>query len=63
MSSDPLKVAESKMPKMELKEGTELRFSKFPKKPYKDGASPSEITRCSLDTTYSLKCIIDSLSW
>ena len=50
------------MPKMILKSGTELRFSHFPKQLYRDGASPSEITKCNLDTTYSLNCIVEKLN-
>ena len=49
------------IPKMVPKPGTEIRFCKFPHRPYREGATPSEITHCSLDSSYSVGKIIDSL--
>nr|XP_045599708.1 protein AAR2 homolog [Procambarus clarkii]XP_045599709.1 protein AAR2 homolog [Procambarus clarkii]XP_045599710.1 protein AAR2 homolog [Procambarus clarkii]XP_045599712.1 protein AAR2 homolog [Procambarus clarkii] len=59
LSSEP-EIAEPKpvMPEMIPKEGTEFRFSKFPARPYRDGATPSEVTRYSLDSSYSIRQMI-----
>lgn len=48
-----------RLPKMKQREGTELRFSVIPKKTYPPGASPAEITRCSMDLTYSLERVLE----
>lgn len=40
------------LPHLAAVEGTELRFSKLPDRNYPEGASPSEITRHSLDSSY-----------
>ncbi|CAL4071596.1 unnamed protein product [Meganyctiphanes norvegica] len=40
------------LPEMEVKPGTEFGFVKIPKKPYKDGASPAEMTKYSMDSSY-----------
>lgn len=49
------------LPKMIPRPGTEIRFCKFPCRPYREGATPSEITHYSLDSSYSVKIIIDTL--
>ncbi|XP_017753595.1 PREDICTED: protein AAR2 homolog [Eufriesea mexicana] len=49
------------LPDMKPKSGTELRLSKIPDKHYPDGASPSEITKYSLDSSYALNTIINNL--
>ncbi|KAK4323939.1 hypothetical protein Pmani_005398 [Petrolisthes manimaculis] len=51
----------SKMPNMVPRPGTEVRFTKFPSKPYQDGATPSEVTRHCLDSTYSVRCMLEGL--
>lgn len=51
----------SKMPNMIPRPGTEVRFTKFPAKPYKDGATPSEVTQHCLDSTYSVRCMLEGL--
>ncbi|KAK5604901.1 hypothetical protein CRENBAI_007378 [Crenichthys baileyi] len=48
-----------RLPKMKQREGTELRFSVIPKKTYPPGASPAEITRCSMDLSYSLETVLE----
>uniref|UniRef100_T1IJM4 Protein AAR2 homolog n=1 Tax=Strigamia maritima TaxID=126957 RepID=T1IJM4_STRMM len=48
------------LPKMCHKPGTEIRFSKFPEKKYPDGSSAAEITRHSLDSTYTLDQMLES---
>lgn len=50
------------LPDMKPKSGTELRLSKIPDKHYPDGASPSEITKYSLDSSYALNAILNTLT-
>lgn len=52
---------EQLLPDLKPKPGTELRFTKLPNKRYPEGASPAEITKHSLDTTYALDKLLDSL--
>lgn len=47
-----------RLPKMRQREGTELRFSVIPKKTYPPGATPAEITQCSLDLSYALETVL-----
>ncbi len=37
-----------------------IRFTAVPKKLFPDGASPADITKCSLDQSYALECMLDS---
>ena len=53
---------EELLPDMKPKPGTELRLSKLPDKSYPDGASPAEITKHSLDSTYALDTLLDKLA-
>lgn len=48
------------LPDLKPKEGTNIRFSTFPTKPYPDDSSPSEITKHCLDSTYSLDKMIEN---
>ncbi|CAH0558993.1 unnamed protein product [Brassicogethes aeneus] len=50
------------LPDLKPIEGTELRLTEFPKKNYPDGATPSEITKHSLDSTYVLDMMVSKLS-
>ncbi|XP_060831317.1 protein AAR2 homolog [Bombus pascuorum] len=50
------------LPDMKPKPGTELRLSKIPCKQYPDGASPTEITKYSLDTSYALDTVLKKLT-
>lgn len=43
--SEQGKQQDGDLPDMEVKPGTEIRFIKFPAKPYKDGASPAEMSK------------------
>ncbi|XP_054760204.2 protein AAR2 homolog [Lytechinus pictus] len=45
---------EDHLPQMHRKAGTEIRFSKISKQNYPEGATPKEITKCSLDHTFTL---------
>lgn len=49
------------LPNMVQKPGTEMRFSKFPARPYREGATPSEITRYSLDSSYSIGQLVKGI--
>ncbi|XP_076642561.1 protein AAR2 homolog [Halictus rubicundus] len=46
------------LPDLKPKPGTELRLSKLPDKNYPDGASPSEVTKHSLDSSYALNTFL-----
>ncbi|KAK7884191.1 hypothetical protein WMY93_027314 [Mugilogobius chulae] len=48
-----------RLPKMKQREGTELRFSDIPKKTYPPGATPAEITQCSMDHSYALDLVLE----
>ncbi|XP_057686173.1 protein AAR2 homolog [Corythoichthys intestinalis] len=48
-----------RLPKMKEREGTQLRFSAIPEKTYPPGATPAQITQCSLDFTYALETVLD----
>lgn len=50
------------LPDMKPKPGTELQLSKIPCKQYPDGASPTEITKYSLDTSYALDTVLKKLT-
>uniref|UniRef100_A0A3P9LLJ1 Protein AAR2 homolog n=1 Tax=Oryzias latipes TaxID=8090 RepID=A0A3P9LLJ1_ORYLA len=48
-----------RLPKMKQREGTELRFSTIPQKTYPPGATPAEITKCSMDLSYALEAVLE----
>lgn len=48
-----------RLPRMKQREGTEIRFSDIPKKTYPPGATPAEITQCSLDLSYALETVLE----
>lgn len=48
-----------RLPRMKLREGTEMRFSVIPEKTYPPGATPAEITQCSLDLSYALETVLE----
>ncbi|CAL7952286.1 unnamed protein product [Xylocopa violacea] len=50
------------LPDMKPKPGTELRLSKIPDKQYPDGASPTEVTKYSLDSSYALDTFLNKLT-
>ena len=43
------------LPAMHARPGTELKFSKVPENPYPEGATASEVTRYSIDSSYVLQ--------
>nr|CAD7589768.1 unnamed protein product [Timema genevievae] len=49
---------EELLPQLKPSPGTELRFSQFPECNYPEGATPAEITRHSLDSSYVLEMIL-----
>lgn len=52
---------EQLLPDLKPKPGTELRLTELPDKHYPDDATPSEITRHSLDTSYVLDTTLKKL--
>lgn len=65
----PSKTAKNKnnpsdgLPELVSAPGTEWRWKEFPEKPYKLGASPAEITASSIDSSYLLTWLIESMEW
>lgn len=49
------------LPNLKPKPGTELRLTEIPDKHYPDNATPSEITKHSLDSSYALDTILKKL--
>ena len=47
------------LPEMVSKPECEWQWSKLPKKPYKEGATPAEITASSIDSSYTLQTLLD----
>ena len=45
---------------MQCQPGTQIRYTALPTKRYPDGASPSEITRHSMDASYQLQIYLDT---
>ena len=54
-------IEESLLPTMHQRPGTELRFTKIPETSFPEDATASDITRYSIDTSYSLGQLI--LKW
>ncbi|KAM6404602.1 protein AAR2 homolog [Rhynochetos jubatus] len=48
----------ARLPQMKPKAGTEIRFTELPKQMYPDGATPEEVTRHSMDLSYTLEKVI-----
>lgn len=51
----------SRLPNMEPLPGTNFRFSQFPEKPHRKDATPSEISRGNIDSSYTVTFILDQL--
>ncbi|XP_064651930.1 protein AAR2 homolog [Lineus longissimus] len=49
---------DSRLPTMQQKEGSQIRFSAIPKK-YPENASPAEITKYNMDSSYALEKMIE----
>ncbi|XP_028849502.1 protein AAR2 homolog isoform X2 [Denticeps clupeoides] len=49
-----------RLPRMKQRDGTELRFSHIPEQTYPPGATPAQITQCSMDLSYALNCLLES---
>ena len=41
---------------------TEIRFTEFPRQKYPEGASPTEISKCSMDSSYALGCLFNCMN-
>ncbi|KAK1801985.1 hypothetical protein P4O66_022218 [Electrophorus voltai] len=48
-----------RLPRMKPRDGTELRFSHIPRQMFPAGATPAQITQCSLDLSYTLNCLLE----
>ncbi|KAK2511712.1 Aar2 [Columba guinea] len=48
----------ARLPRMEPRAGTEIRFTELPTQMFPDGATPEEITRHSMDLSYALERVI-----
>lgn len=59
MACQSMKEGLDKLPKMKTREGTELRFSHIPRQTYPPGATPAQITQCSLDLSYALETLLE----
>ncbi|KFV70909.1 Protein AAR2, partial [Dryobates pubescens] len=49
----------ARLPRMEPRAGTEIRFTELPEQMYPEGATPEEITRHSMDLSYALERVIE----
>ncbi|XP_072048360.1 protein AAR2 homolog [Amphiura filiformis] len=58
-SEQETSTAEQQLPRMHVISGTAIRFSAIPQN-YPQGASPSEITKHSMDSSYALQSLLDS---
>ncbi|XP_049609619.1 protein AAR2 homolog [Syngnathus scovelli] len=59
MACQTMREGLDRLPKMKQREGTQLRFSVIPEKAYPAGATPAQITQCSLDLTYALETVLN----
>jgi A1 cistron-splicing factor AAR2 len=50
------------LPNLKPKPGTELRLTELPEKFYPDDATPAEITKHSLDSSYALNTLLEKLN-
>ena len=50
------------LPELVAAPGTEWRWKELPKRPYKTGASPAEVTASSMDSSFLLTCLIDNMN-
>ncbi|XP_009872291.1 PREDICTED: protein AAR2 homolog, partial [Apaloderma vittatum] len=48
----------ARLPRMEPRAGTRIRFTELPKQPYPEGATPAEVTRHSMDLSYALEQVL-----
>ncbi|MCI4387104.1 hypothetical protein PGIGA_G00070310 [Pangasianodon gigas] len=49
-----------RLPRMKQREGTEFRFSHIPRHAYPPGATPAQITQCSMDLSYALNLLLEN---
>ncbi|NWH65027.1 AAR2 protein, partial [Geococcyx californianus] len=49
----------ARLPRMEPRPGTRIRFTELPARVYPEGATPEEITRHSMDLSYALERVIE----
>ncbi|XP_027744302.1 protein AAR2 homolog isoform X2 [Empidonax traillii] len=49
----------ARLPRMQPRAGTQIRFTELPRQLYPDGATPEEITRHSMDLSYALERVME----
>lgn len=60
ISKNKTKVSlEDGLPKMKTVKGTKIRYSKVPLQKYPEGATPSEVTKFSIDSSYQLELVLE----
>ncbi len=47
---------------MEFRPGTQIRYTPFPSQKYPEGATPQEITKHSMDSTYQLEQLLSAFN-
>ncbi|KAL4228697.1 a1-alpha2 repression [Mactra antiquata] len=57
----PTQASKDGLPDLTAIAGTEMQFSKIPKKRYPEGATPQEITKHSMDSSYMLETMLQSV--
>ncbi|CAG5134956.1 unnamed protein product [Candidula unifasciata] len=53
------KAKKPKLPKLKTVAGTKIKYTSIPKKKYPDGATPAEISKYSLDSSYTLDLLLN----
>lgn len=49
---------DDKLPKMKAVQGTKIRYTSIPKQKYPPGASPAEVTKFNIDSSFQLETIL-----
>lgn len=57
-SESASKSKKPKLPKLKNVAGTKIKYTRIPKKKYPDGATPAEISKYSLDSSYTLDLVL-----
>ena len=53
--------AESQSPLLQKNENTVIRFTEIPKQKYPVGASPDEVSKCCMDSSYAFNSMINQM--
>lgn len=57
-SDSPTKYKKPRLPKLKSVSGTRIKYTSIPKKKYPDGATPAEISKYSMDSSYTLDMVL-----